>query len=178
MQSLLRIVLLALIWAPAMASDTVILNHSPALDCYRAALDGGGAKDIEVCTTAIEHQTLAPLALAGTYSNRGILKARNGDLAAALKDHNRARRIAPEVASIHINRSNVLVGLKRYSGALRDLNRAIALADASLAVAHYNRALLFQTLGDRQAARGDAERAAQLAPESEAYQRFARNMAQ
>lgn len=129
MKSLLSIGLLALVWAPTAASDTVILNSSPARDCFQAALDGGGRDAIEVCTTAIEHQALAPLDLAGTYSNRGILKARNGELVAALKDHDRARRIAPELASIHINRSNTLMALKRYADALRDLNKAVAIAD-------------------------------------------------
>ncbi len=55
---------------------------------------------------------------------------------------------------------------------MRDLEKAIEIADESLAFAHYNRALLFQKLGDLQAARADAEMAAEIAPDSPAYQRF------
>ena len=171
--------LLVLASADATGSETFLLNRSPAQDCYLAtrAKDRPGASDIEICTTAIEHQMLVPVDLAATYSNRGILHARKGDYAAALKDHNRAHSLAPEIASIHINRSNTLIAVKRYEDALRDLDNAIAIADVTLPVAHYNRALMFKTLGDTEAARADAERAAELAPESEAYQRFVNDLA-
>ena len=166
--------LLMLASAAAMGSETYLLNRSPAQDCFLATRSGGdpSANDIEVCSTAIEHQMLVPEDLAATYSNRGILHARTGDYAAALKDHNRAHSLAPELASIYINRSNTLVAVKRFEDALKDLDNAIAIADLTLPVAHYNRALMFKTLGDAEAARADAERAAELAPESEAYRRF------
>ena len=165
---------LLLVSTAAVASETFLLNRSPAQDCFLATRNGGNpnASDIEVCTTAIEHQMLIPTDLAATYSNRGILHARTGNFAAALKDHNRAHRLAPELASIYINRSNTLVAVKRFQDALQDLDNAIAIADATLPVAHYNRALMFKTLGDTEAARADAERAAELAPETEAYRRF------
>ena len=158
----------------AFGSETFLLNRSPAQDCFLATRDGGSpsVNDLEVCTTAIEHQMLVPVDLAATYSNRGILHARLGDYSAALKDHNRAHRLAPELASIYINRSNTLVAVRRYEDALQDLENAIAIADAALPIAHYNRALMFKTLGDTEAARADAERAAELAPDSEAYRRF------
>lgn len=162
----------------ALASETFLLNRSPAQDCFLATRNHGhpSANDIEICTTAIEHQMLMPDDLAATYSNRGILHARSGNYAAALKDHNRARDLAPELASIYINRSNTLVAVKRYEDALQDLENAITIADATLPVAHYNRALMFKTLGDTEAARADAERAAQLAPETAAYRRFIQNL--
>ena len=156
----------------AVASETVLLNTSPALDCYRAAADGGTSFDIDACTLAIERQMLTPTDLAATYSNRGILLARSGDLAAALQDHDRALSLASDMASIYINRSNALVAAKRYEEALADLEQAIAMADISLAVAYYNRALMFNILGDRRAARADAEKAAELAPETAAYRNF------
>ncbi len=170
--------LLILASAQAMGAETFLLNRSPAQDCYLAthARERPSVGDIEVCTMAIERQMLLPLDLAATYSNRGILHARTGDYVAALKDHNRARSLAPEIASIHINRSNTLIAVKRYEDALQDLDNAIAIADAALPVAHYNRALMFKTLGDTEAARADAERAAELAPESEAYRRFIQDL--
>ena len=160
------------------ASETLLLNTSPARDCYLAVVDGGTVMDVETCTLAIEHQMLTPTDLAATYSNRGILLARNGDLAAALQDHDRALSLAPDMASVHINRSNALVAAKRYEEALASLEQAISMADASLAVAHYNRALMFNTLGDRRAARADAEKAAELAPETAAYQKFVRALSE
>ena len=170
--------LLLLASGVALASETFLLNRSPAQDCFLATRNGGSpsARDIEVCTTAIEHQMLLPTDLAATYSNRGILHARTGNFAAALKDHNRAHNLAPELASIHINRSNTLVAVKRYRDALQDLDNAIAIADATLPIAHYNRALMFKTLGDTEAARVDAERAAQLEPETQAYRHFIQDL--
>lgn len=162
----------------ALASETVLLNTSPALECYRAAADGGTPFDIDACTLAIERQMLTPEDLAATYSNRGILLARSGDIAAALKDHDRALTIAPDMTSIYINRSNALVAAKRYRAAMQDLESAIAKADALLPVAYYNRALMFNTLGDRQAARADAERAAELAPETTAYRHFVQTLSE
>ncbi len=158
--------------ALAPASETVLFNESAAFECYQAALHDGGEFDIDTCSRALEYQALTTLDRAATHSNRGILYARMGDIRNALHDHNRAVKLAPEVGSIYINRSNTLVRAKRYERAMRDLERAIEIADDSLAFAHYNRALLFQKLGDLQAARADAERAAEISPESPAYQRF------
>ena len=162
----------------ASATETVLLNTSPARDCYRAAADRGSPTDIETCTLAIEHQMLVPEDLAATYSNRGILHVRSGDLVAGLKDHDRAVALAPELASVYINRSNALVAAKRYRDAMADLERAIANAGDHLPIAYYNRALMFKRLGDRQAARADAERAAELAPETVAYREFIQALAQ
>lgn len=156
----------------ALARETVLLNTSPARDCYLAALDRGPLKDIETCNLAIEHQMLVPDDLAATYSNRGILHVRGGDLVAGLKDHDRAVALAPQMASVYINRSNALVAARRYRDAMADLERAIANAGDHLPIAYYNRALMFKRLGDRQAARADAERAAELAPETVAYREF------
>lgn len=162
----------------ALARETVLLNTSPARDCYLAALDGGPLRDIETCTMAIEHQMLVPEDLAATYSNRGILHVRGGDLAAGLKDHDRAVALAPQMASVYINRSNAFVAAKRYRDAMADLEQAIAHAGEHLAIAYYNRALMFKRLGDREAARADAERAAELAPETVAYREFIQALTQ
>jgi tetratricopeptide (TPR) repeat protein len=166
------VALLLLVSAPAIAAETVLFNESAAFECYQAALHDGGEFEIESCSRALEYQALTTIDRAATHSNRGILYARIGDIRNALRDHNSAVKLAPEVGSIYINRSNTLVRAKRYEGAMRDLERAIEIADASLAFAHYNRALLFQKLGDLQAARADAEKAAEIAPDSPAYQRF------
>lgn len=162
----------------ALARETVLLNTSPARDCYKAAADRGSSMDIETCTLAIEHQMLVPGDLAATYSNRGILYVRTGDLVAGLKDHDRAVALAPELASVYINRSNAFVAAKRYRDAMADLERAIANAGEHLPIAYYNRALMFKRLGDREAARADAERAAELAPETVAYREFIQALTQ
>lgn len=167
---------LCLVAPGSFAAQTVLFNESAAFECYQAALHDGGRFDIESCSMAPEYQTLSRVDRAATHSNRGLLYARIGDLREALRDHDRAVKLAPELASIYINRSNSLVRVSRFEGAMRDLEKAIELADHSLAYAHYNRALLFQRLGDSQAARADAEKAAEIAPESKGYQAFLRQL--
>jgi tetratricopeptide (TPR) repeat protein len=167
---------IVLVPSVAVASETVLFNESAAFECYQAALHEGDKYDIDTCTLALDHQMLGAMDRAATFSNRGLIYARIGDLRAALSDHNRAVRIAPDVSSVYINRSNTFIRAKQYERAMRDLEQAIDIADEHLAYAHYNRALLFRRLGDGQAARGDAERAAAIAPEREAYREFLRQL--
>ena len=157
---------------PAHAASTVLFNTSPAYECYRQTLTDTTRPDIEPCTMAIELQGLDVEALAATYSNRGILLARMGDLREALSDHNRAVEFGTGKSHLFINRANALVRVKRFSEAMRDLDRAVEIADEALAAAHYNRSLLFHRLGDLPSARVEAEKASQLSPESMAYRQF------
>jgi len=174
MRKLATIAALAL-GSAAHAAQTVLFNESAAYECYQAALHGGGSEfDIEPCTRALEHQAMNVVDRAATHSNRGLLYARSGDYAEAMRDHNRAVNLAPEIDSILINRSNTLVRLKRFEQAMQDLEQAIGFEGEARAHAHYNRALLFYRLGDRQSARMDAEMAAEIAPERPGYQRYLR----
>ncbi|MFP6814435.1 MAG: tetratricopeptide repeat protein, partial [Pseudomonadales bacterium] len=84
----------------AYAAQTILFNESAAFECYQAALHNGGAFDIDTCSLAIDHQMLNRSDRAATYSNRGILYARIGNLRDSLRDHNRAVRLAPDVASV------------------------------------------------------------------------------
>lgn len=173
------VVLLMAVTAPCGGAETVLFGESSAYQCYLAAQRrGSDAQDVEICTLAIEHQALSAEDLAATYSNRGMLRARLGDLDDALDDYRKAIRIMPEMGSLYVNRANAYARARRLKDAMEDLDRAVAIADDSLAAAHYNRALLFQRLGDTRAARADAERAAKLSPESDAYRRFAADLGQ
>ena len=116
------------------------------------------------------------LELAATYSNRGILHSRKGKIRAALSDHNRAVDLAPELSSTFINRANTYVKARRFVEAMSDMDRAVAIADDRVAVAHYNRALLFQRIGDLASARKDGEIAANLSPNEVGYQDYVRTL--
>ena len=155
---------------PVQASETILFNESPAYLCYQAAIEQRD-RDIglEDCDTAIEKQGLATEALAATHSNRGLLLARTGDIEAALKDHDRAVRLAPEIASLFINRANSYTLHEQFLPALQDLDYAIALADERIHFAYYNRALIHRRLGNLEAARLDAEAALASVPESDRY---------
>jgi tetratricopeptide (TPR) repeat protein len=188
-----------LLAAAAHGAETLLLNESAAQQCYLAALGGGDARDIELCTVALEHQSLKKADFAATLSNRGLLLTRSDRFDDALADHDRAISMKPEVASLYINRANTYTRAKRFDEAMRDLDRAIDLAGKTraaaqqaaaaapppeggvasyipggheLAAAHYNRALLFQRQGNFAAAIADARRASELIPERPGYRAY------
>jgi tetratricopeptide (TPR) repeat protein len=156
------------------AAVTVLLNSSPAHECYLEVERDRMNPDFESCNAALEVQALGRKEVAATHANRGILFAREGRLRAALQDHNRAVKLAPELSATWINRANVYMRAQRFPEALSDLDVAIRIADDRLGIAHYNRALLFQRIGDIESARLDAEKALNLHPESEEILGFAR----
>lgn len=156
------------------AAVTVLLNSSPAHECYLEVERDRMNPDFEPCNAALELQALGRKEVAATHANRGILFAREGRLRAALQDHNRAVKLAPELSATWINRANVYMRAQRFPEALSDLDVAIRIADDRLGIAHYNRALLFQRIGDIESARMDAEKALNLHPESEEILGFAR----
>lgn len=156
------------------AAVTVLLNSSPAHECYLEVERDRLNPDFESCDAALELQALGRKEVAATYANRGILFAREGRLRAALQDHNRAVKLAPELSATWINRANVYMRAQRFPEALSDLDVAIRIADDRLGIAHYNRALLFQRIGDIESARLDAQKALSLHPESDEILGFAR----
>ncbi len=173
-QGLISLAAALLLLSPSLAraSTTLLLNESPAHQCYQAALRRDGDDGIEDCDTAIEHQALGRVDMASTLSNRGLLLARGGDLKSALKDHNRAVKLAPELCSVLINRANVYSRTQQFDLALNDLDQAVMMDDPVRHLAYYNRALLHQRLGNTAAAREDAEQAVAYGPDIEAYARY------
>ncbi len=166
---------LALVTGPAAfaAAVTVLLNSSPAHECFLEVERDRMNPDFESCDSALDIQALGRKEVAATHANRGILYAREGRLRAALQDHNRAVKLAAELSATWINRANVYMRAQRFPEALSDLDVAIRIADDRLGIAHYNRALLFQRIGDIESARIDAEKALQLHPDSEEILGFA-----
>lgn len=155
---------------------TVILNESPAYKCYQAALRRDETFGLDDCDRAIDLQGLTRRDLASTHSNRGLLLGRAGDLGAALKDHNRALELAPELASAWINRANLHIRQRAFAAALTDLDQAVSMASDQKHLAFYNRALLHERLGNLPAARADVEQAMRVAPEPESYAEFLKRL--
>ena len=115
---------------------------------------------------AREHYTRAIEAdpkYALSYVNRGILRARQGDLDGAIADYTEAIRVDPNCAPAYYNRGVDLQQKGDAGGALSDYSRAIEL-DPSNADARLNRAALWLDRGDRAAAIEDYRRALEAAP--------------
>lgn len=146
------------------ASST--LGSTDAQQCFEAsrlplAIDG-----VTACDNAIQAGDLTPHDRAATYSNRGIIYAANGRYTRALKDHNKAVELAPDMGEVYINRGNVYYHTHQYDKALADYNKAIELNAVPAATSWYNKALTLIRLKRNKEAREALEQALVTAPDS------------
>ena len=149
----------------ASAATTVLGNGLSAI-CSQAAKSGADDQpSLEVCTLALETESMRRRDRAGTYVNRGVIKMRRQDYDDALKDFNNAIRLQPDMGEAYINRGGSLVGQKRYMEALLDIDKGLGLNPEEPEKAYYNRALANEGLDDIKAAYFDYLRAVELAPE-------------
>ena len=150
------------------ASVTVI-GGGLAEACSKATLAGVSARRAEaLCTQALSEEMLSPRDKAGTFVNRGIIKMRRGEMAAALADFDLAIHYKPQLGEIYINRGAALVGEHRYADGLADLNKGLKLGVEEPAKAYYNRALAYEGLDDVKSAYFDYQKAVELSPEWDA----------
>src|SRR5690348_8870246 len=157
----------ALAWASSAAAGAVtVIGGGMARECSQAALGGESDAHYEaMCTMALESELLSLRDRAGTYVNRGILKLRRHDFAAAQYDFNRAIETKPDLGEAYVNRGAAAVGARRYADGLADLNKAIELGVEEPEKAYYNRALAFEGLDDMKAAYFDYRKAVELKPD-------------
>ncbi len=160
--SLLTIVLLG-------GQSASILGSTDAHLCFESSRADNlfHAHDLKACNEAIRSGNMTPRNLAATLSNRGILRTRQGHYTAALQDHDEAISLMPDLAVAYINRGNTRYYMRDFQGALSDFDRAIELNARPAHVPHFNRALVFKKLGQKEDALRALELALELAPASE-----------
>lgn len=150
---------------PASAAVTV-LGQGLSQACYKAAeFNGNPETGIATCTTALDQQALAPKDRAATYINRGILRARSGDLTAALVDYDAGLKLNPQLGEGYIDRGAAFIAMKRYKAALADIDKGLSLGTKKPHIAYYDRAIAHEALGDIKAAYQDYKQAVELAPD-------------
>jgi tetratricopeptide (TPR) repeat protein len=93
-------------------------------------------------TTAIELHPQFPAALA----ERGLVYVELGEHSEALLDYDKAIEIDPTYAITHINKGSLLAIQKRWQDALHHLSTGIALKPTP--EAYFNRAIVYEKLGD------------------------------
>ena len=143
-----------------------VLGGGNAEACSLAAITGKtGPRFIDVCTKAIEDEQLSPRDRASTYINRGVLKIRVKDWAAAGKDFDMAVQIKPNRGDAYVNRGAASLGQHRFADSIADLSKGIELGSEEPAKAYYNRALAYEGLDDMKAAYFDYMKAAELSPD-------------
>lgn len=152
--------------ARAASAAVTVLGGGSADACSRAALVGESHLRFEAfCTRALDEEALNPRDQAGTFVNRGVMKLRRLEYAAALRDFEWAVRLQRGMGEAYVNRGAAFIGLKRYQESLPDLNRAIEIGIDEPAKAYFNRALAYEGTGDLKAAYFDYLKASELSPD-------------
>ena len=155
----------------ARASVTVI-GGGLAEACSKDAIGGKTAIQFEkVCTEALDTESLSARDRAGTLVNRGVLRMRRLNWAAAAKDFNEAARIKPDMGEAYVNRGAVAIGEHRYADSLPDLNKGLQLGVEEPAKVYYNRGLAYEGLDDVKSAYFDYQKAVELSPDWDAPQK-------
>jgi tetratricopeptide (TPR) repeat protein len=156
---------IALLGSAAQAGIQV-LGNSVGHSCYVSATTrSGSTAAIRDCDDALASGVLSAGDEVATYVNRGIVKIYAGDLDSAIADFDRAIRLDPTEPESYLNKGSAIL---RSQGSAAD---AIALFDEALAhntrrpeLAHYARAVAYETSGNLNAAYRDYRRAHELAP--------------
>lgn len=158
----------SLIATSADAQAVTVLGGGMARICSNAALAGeSDARAEAACTEALTVELLGPRDRAGTFVNRGVLKLRRKDFAAAQSDFNAAIDTKPDLGEANVNRGAAAVGARRFADGLADINKALELGVQEPEKAYYNRALAHEGLDDMKSAYFDYKKAIELKPEWE-----------
>ena len=175
LKQLLRIGIVAgMLTIPAGAAHAqyamIVFGKGAAADCYQLVKAKRlGSSTYDVCTDALKDDTLSPRNRAATYNNRGIVSMRSNNREAAERDYESALRITPNIAETQINLGAMFYANEMYTESVTVLNEGVKAEDTgSRAVAHYNRALSFEKLGELDEAYADLTAALRLNPAFEA----------
>lgn len=161
-----RVLIAAILTIPFPAEGaSSVIGSTNARTCYEES-QAYYSYAIATCDKAIRHDQLTRRDLAATYSNRGIIHSRKGELDSALGDHNSAIKLKSDLAQVFINRGNVYHHLKRFEDALTDYQTAIALHNGPLHIPYYNSGLTLLKMHRVEEAIGFLEKALDHAPDS------------
>ena len=136
-----------------------------AQDCSNAAMsEKSDEHAISTCTIALETEFLSPQDRGGTLINRGVLRLRHGEIAAAHADLDAGIVLLPGAGEGWVNRGAVFVAERRYKQGIDDIDRGLALGLKEPEKAYFNRALAYEGLDDEKSAYLDYQQALVLKP--------------
>jgi|TARA_B100001964_G_scaffold208266_1_gene240741 tetratricopeptide (TPR) repeat protein len=158
--------LVLLIYSGMLHAASTMLGPTDAMRCYKESSFPLSGQGTSYCTDAISRGELTRRDLAATYSNRGIIYMKNGKFEKALKDHNKAVEIKPDLPQVHINRGNLLYHTHDYEEALVDYDKALENAKGLGAVTLYNKALVLLRMRRISEAKAALEKALEINPQS------------
>ena len=121
---------------------------------FAAMTEGSGVRDLDELLRLFSEAIRLQPDYADAFNNRGIVRARKGDLEGALQDYSEAIRLQPENTVAFVNRGVGRRAKGDLEGALQDFNAAIRLQPDD-AYAFYNRGLARHDKGDLEGALQD-----------------------
>ncbi|HEX6377395.1 MAG TPA: tetratricopeptide repeat protein [Allosphingosinicella sp.] len=151
---------------PAAGAVTVIGNSSARL-CYEAAESRGipNVHILRTCDDALRQDALSDYDMVATLVNRGILKARLGDIDQAIVDYDAALRRDPNEAEAYLNKGFALLHLPDAALQARPMfDSALAKKTRRPELAYYGRAVANELTGQVRAAYEDYRQASLLDP--------------
>ncbi len=157
--------------APLSAGHMLSVGNQPMNSCFDAAArDNAGTLEqfarraaIADCDTALSTDKLRPEDRTATLTNRGILKAKAGNIDAAMEDYSAALARDPNSASIYIARGSAELHAQRYDDARADFEHALSLNPNNV-VAVFDRGVANEASGNVVAAYHDYKKAQSLDP--------------
>jgi tetratricopeptide (TPR) repeat protein len=157
--------LLAASSIPAAAAVMTVGSNSARL-CYESADSGlyPTPAALARCDTALSEAGTPFRDIVATYVNRGILKLRRGQIEASIADFDTALRMDPRQPEAYLNKGAALMRQDNARGALPLFTVALENHTNRPDIAHFGRAIAYETLGDVNAAYRDYRRATELAP--------------
>lgn len=169
--SLSTAALIYLMSSVAVAQTSSLIGGSGfANECYqnsqRATQTLGVARqNLEPCDRAIDDAALPQNDLVASLVNRGIIHAALQDYVAAAKDYNRALELDDKVGEAYINRGNLWFLAQRFEDAIVDYDFALQFGVVNMHVAHLNRGMALEQLGQKDAAKASYQQALEIIPE-------------
>jgi tetratricopeptide (TPR) repeat protein len=150
---------------PALGAVTVVGNSS-ARGCYEAAESRtvAGPETIRSCDMALQ-DVLSSEDRVATLVNRGILKARAGNLNEAIADYDEALSRDPNQAEAYLNKGFALLNVPEAERQAKPMfDTALEKKTRRPELAYYGRAVAHELTGEVRAAYRDYRQASALNP--------------
>jgi tetratricopeptide (TPR) repeat protein len=152
--------------SPATGAVSVLGNTSARM-CFEAAeaRTATSLSQVRICDQALREDALTEYDLVATLVNRGIIKARLGNLEDAIADYDSALRTNPDEAEAYLNKGFALLHLPDSATQARPMfDSALAKKTRRPELAYYGRAVAHEMTGQVRAAYRDYRQASRIDP--------------
>ncbi|HEX8062174.1 MAG TPA: tetratricopeptide repeat protein [Allosphingosinicella sp.] len=157
----------ALLVATPATGAVSVLGNSAARSCYLAAeaRTTSSPDVLRFCDDALEREALSDEEVVATFVNRGILKARMGNIDAAILDYDAALSRDPDEAEAYLNKGFALLHISESGEQAKPMfDTALAKKTRRPELAYYGRGVAHELTGEVRAAYRDYRQASRLDP--------------